>query len=97
MSLDGAEVAFYEDIPYASVMTFDEIKRIVRRMNRAFVSFSLAGDEVEKKIALLKIYRSQIGQRELDMVREYHVSRGSEHLWATRPVLEEIKSLSIAP
>lgn len=86
-------VAFYEDLPYASLMTVKDIRRVAHRVKRGLLPCSLAGVDIEKKIALLRIYESQMRDRELAMVREYHALRGGEHLWSTRSAIEEIQSL----
>lgn len=88
-----ATVAFYEDLPYASSMTAYEIEHAAVRLKRGLLPFSVPGADIERKMALLRIYESQIRDRELDMVRQYHELRGDEHLWATRPAIEEIRSL----
>jgi LmbE family N-acetylglucosaminyl deacetylase len=81
-------IAFYEDLPYASTMTICKIKRFVRRLNRKLVSLALPGVEIEKKISLLKTYKSQLREKDLDMIRQYHAFRGDERLWVTREVME---------
>lgn len=88
LSSGKTNIAFYEDLPYASTTTIRKIERVARRLNRNLVSFALAGVEIEKKISLLKTYESQMREKDLSMIRQYHAFRGDEHLWATRQVME---------
>lgn len=88
LSSGKTNIAFYEDLPYASTTTIRKIERVARRLNRNLVSFALPGVEIEKKISLLKIYESQMREKDLSMIRRHHAFRGDERLWATRQVME---------
>ncbi len=88
-----ATVAFYEDVPYAGMMTVRDIEHAAAGLDRALVPFAAPGADIEEKMALLRIYESQIRDKELDMVRQYHKLRGDEHLWATRSAIDGIRSL----
>jgi len=93
LSVDRAHVAFYEDLPYASIMTVGEIGKVARHLKRGLIRFALPGAEVESKMDLLRVYESQVQDKVLNMVRQYHAAQGAEHLWAMQPAIEAIQSL----
>ena len=88
LSSGKTNIAFYEDLPYASTTAIRKIERVAQRLNRNLVSFALPGVEIEKKISLLKTYESQMREKDLSMIRQHHAFRGDERLWATRQVME---------
>jgi LmbE family N-acetylglucosaminyl deacetylase len=93
ISTDTAHVAFYEDLPYASLMNIGEIEKVARRLKRGLIRFAIPGAELENKIDLLRIYESQVEERVLDMIRQFHATHGPEHLWGTPSSREAIRSL----
>jgi LmbE family N-acetylglucosaminyl deacetylase len=92
LSSGKTNIAFYEDLPYASTTAIRKIKRVARRLNRNLVSFALPGVEIENKVSLLKTYKSQLREIDLNIIRQFHAFRGDEHLWATRRVMERFHS-----
>jgi LmbE family N-acetylglucosaminyl deacetylase len=93
LSMKDTDIGFYEELPYASGMSVREIERAVRRIDKKLVAFRLPGIEIDNKIALLRTYESQMRNRELDMVRQYHSMRGEEHVWAPRRLIDKFHPL----
>ena len=93
LALDGMHVTFYEDLPYAGLTSDSEIAKAARRVRRGLIRVPLPGDNLDRKIDLLGTYKSQVHDEIFDIVRQYHTTRGTEHLWCRRPAIDAIQSL----
>lgn len=89
-AIDGWQVAFYEDAPYAFDLTLNEIQRAVTEtsnnighdLKKCILPFEQAGLSKEETIA---VYRSQIGRKSIDCIRKHENRLGGavERIWMT--------------
>jgi len=81
---------FYEDQPYTSELTQEELKRQLKEKTKGL--FVIANvditDVLEKKIELAAIYKTQYNKKYLTKLRKYSLSIGTsnacERLWGVR-------------
>ena len=84
---------FYEDMPYAARASDRAIRRLVPPEWRGVpvLPVSIEGGEIESKINLLRIYQSQLGDRDLAHVRRHWARRGrAELVWMPETYLAKV-------
>jgi hypothetical protein len=87
---------YYEDLPYAAHLSEEEIERFVRDFDSDLEPhlFSIKGSLVEK-IENLKLYKSQVGDKEVECVQRHANRLGGnqepcERLWY-RPLPQDCR------
>jgi len=81
LAAGGTRVMFFEDQPYAGLLDEEDIVRIGNKLNRNLKPYPIPGVELERKLLLLEIYKSQLNAIDFELVRRYHAVRGLEHMW----------------
>jgi LmbE family N-acetylglucosaminyl deacetylase len=97
---DGFPLVFYEDIPYAADLSLTDIDEYAKQLEdisgQNLELFHIkTGVTIEKKLALLSCYRSQMDSRTESRVRS-HANRNAgnsivERVWASTNSLSDIK------
>jgi LmbE family N-acetylglucosaminyl deacetylase len=72
-------IMFFEDLPYAGIVEPADI--LEAGSSRGLKPYPVPGVELEQKLLLLQIYKSQLDEFDFELVRRYHDMRTSEHLW----------------
>jgi hypothetical protein len=84
-------LAFYEDLPYAAELTARDLRATVQSISHRLQPVSLDISPVlNRKRDILRIYASQIGERELDLVAHHARCSGDgravERIWGALSV-----------
>ncbi|MFX1276761.1 MAG: PIG-L family deacetylase [Promethearchaeota archaeon] len=80
-------ILFYEDLPYADYIPYSKQEKIIQELNKItqLQPYFFTKFKINEKIKLLKIYQSQLDQKQLDMVFDYWDSIGKgERIWLTK-------------
>ena len=95
-----ADIAFYEDLPYASRFSREKIEHMVHQFDPSLVPVDLdVRKSLMKKLSNLCIYRSQVRRRDktFERIAEYTAHSGSdglpsERIWVRQssPLLEKL-------
>jgi LmbE family N-acetylglucosaminyl deacetylase len=80
-------VGFYEDLPYSSRLHDTEIEKLVPKLPAYLLEQKVITSGYNEKMGLLQCYRSQLGDEELDDVKQYWDRRGGERLWLPKGFL----------
>jgi LmbE family N-acetylglucosaminyl deacetylase len=80
--IKAQRVRFYEDLPYAGEMTEVEYHAEIARLAAGLTSELTPMDAwVERKLALLRLYSSQVAQKDLQFVLNLTARIGGERVW----------------
>jgi len=75
-------VGFYEDLPYSYSCSDAEIEALIPAGLRERVHPQLLGDNLSRKLDLLKCYPSQLDEEDIEHVTAYWARRGGgERIW----------------
>ncbi|NEO28868.1 MAG: hypothetical protein F6K36_00075 [Symploca sp. SIO3C6] len=89
-------IIFYEDLPYAAEISFQEIlnnvESIARKIKRPLKSILYKNtDAVKQKKQFANIYRSQITEKDLYNLVQYTRNLGGERIWTDSKTQENLK------
>lgn len=85
-------IFFYEDIPYSSSLNDHELKRMISQLEIDFEDIVIKSDDCTKKLAMLKLYHSQIDNEiERRILEAFNIHQG-ERIWSTS---DNLKLLNI--
>jgi LmbE family N-acetylglucosaminyl deacetylase len=80
-SRPSLRVGFYEDLPYSAGMSDSAILNMVPRLQHVSLKPMLIQMGLDEKLALLRIYASQLSNIQLQQVAAYWLRRGGERIW----------------
>ncbi|MVN21379.1 hypothetical protein GO621_07495 [Mucilaginibacter sp. HMF7410] len=90
------QVIFYEDLPYTSRVTQDEvddhIKNLEGKLNVKLESFigGLANSKIDKEQAI-RVYKSQVNDEICSEIITYMNHLGGERLWGEAEIIKQLK------
>lgn len=88
-------ILFYEDLPYADYIPQIQFMKKIEEINQilSLKSYLFKNFNINDKVKLLKIYKTQLDQKQIDMIIHYWDSvRKGERIWLTKAALKLINN-----
>ena len=76
-------LAYYEDLPYAARLSERDILRRVAAVGPGLVPRVFPLGSLAAKLEQLRLYDSQVGEDDLELIRCHHQRRASERIWCS--------------
>jgi hypothetical protein len=77
----GLPLAYYEDLPYAARLSERDILRRVAAVGPGLVPRVFPLGSLAAKLEQLRLYDSQVGEDDLELIRCHHQRRAGERIW----------------
>jgi len=91
LSKNYKKIIFYEDLPYSGEVSSLNLNKYVKKINRKFKNLCFPFLEINKKIKILKIYKSQFDAEDIYFTINHIKKRGGELIWGNEEDLKLIK------
>lgn len=93
-------VLFYEDLPYACDFSFEQIDSFASSLGaKSFIVNRIINNSIANKLLLVGIYKSQIGQMEIDAVKMHAIRVGdktpAERFWVPTNLESVMKKINL--